>query len=111
MSYSEALKYAEEVESGIDRELARRDAEDARYERECEEAYEKLKEEAKAFFDSEECKIDEAHQKAFYKYLKKTLEYDDTLGYLSKGLDWIVSDFLEEYIEEICEMFKPISEK
>ena len=111
MSYSEALRYAEEVEAGIDRELARRDAEDARYERECEEAYEELRKEAKAFFDSEECKIDEAHQKAFYKYLKKTLEYDDTLGYLSKGLDWIVSDFLEEYIEEICEMFKPISEK
>ena len=65
MSYSEALKYAEEVEAGIDRELARRDAENARYERECEEAYEGIREETKAFFDSEECKIDEAHQKAF----------------------------------------------
>lgn len=31
MSYSEALKYAGEVEAGIDRELARRDAENARY--------------------------------------------------------------------------------
>ena len=74
--------------------------------RECEEAYEELREEAKAFFDSKECKIDEAHQKAFYKYLKKALEYDDTLGYLSRGLDWIVDDFLEEYIKEICKMFE-----
>ena len=111
MSYSEALKYAEEVEAGIDRELARRDAENERYERECEEAYEGIREEAKAFFDSEECKIDEVHKKAFYKYLRKALEYDDTLGYLSRGLDWIVSDFLEEYTEELCKMFKPISEE
>ena len=33
MSYSEALRYAEEVEAGIDRELARRDEEATRYER------------------------------------------------------------------------------
>lgn len=111
MSYSEALKYAEEVEAGIDRKLAEIEEANARYERECEEAYEEIREEAKAFFDSEECQLNEVHKQAFYKYLKKTLEYDDTLGYLSKGLDWIVSDFLEEYIEEICEMFKPISEK
>ena len=109
MSYSEALKYAEEVENGIERELARREEADARYEKECEEAYEELRKEAKAFFDSEECKIDEAHLKAFYKYLKKTLEYDDTLGYLSRGLDWIVGDFLEEYIEEIYKTFEPIN--
>ncbi len=109
MDYREMLKYSEEVENGIERELARREEADARYEKECEEAYEELRKEAKAFFDSEECKIDEAHQKAFYKYLKKTLEYDDTLGYLSRGLDWIVSDFLEEYIEEIYKTFEPIN--
>lgn len=109
MDYREMLKYSEEVENGIERELARREEADARYEKECEEAYEELRKEAKAFFDSEECKIDEAHQKAFYKYLKKTLEYDDTLGYLSRGLDWIVGDFLEEYIEEIYKTFEPIN--
>ena len=109
MDYREMLKYSEEVENGIERELARREEADARYEKECEEAYEELRKEAKAFFDSEECKIDEAHKKAFYKYLKKTLEYDDTLGYLSRGLDWIVSDFLEEYIEEIYKTFEPIN--
>lgn len=109
MDYREMLKYSEEVENGIERELARREEADARYEKECEEAYEELRKEAKAFFDSEECKIDEAHQKAFYKYLKKALEYDDTLGYLSRGLDWIVGDFLEEYIEEIYKTFEPIN--
>ena len=109
MSYSEALKYAGEVEAGIDRELARRDEEAARYERECEEAYEELRKDAKVFFDSEECKIDEAHKKAFYKYLRKAFDYDNTLEYLLRGLDWIVNDFLEEYTEEICKMFKPIS--
>ena len=111
MSYSEALRYAEEVEAGIDRELARRDEEDARYERECEEAYEELREEAKAFFNSPECRLNEVHKQAFYKYLRKTFDYDDTLGYLSRGLSYIVEDFLEEYTEEICEMFEPISEE
>ena len=109
MSYSEALKYAEEVEAGIDRELARRDTEDTIYERLCEETYEELREETKAFFESLECRLNEAHKQAFYKYLRKAFDYDDTLGYLSKGLDWIINDFLEEYTEEICKMFKPIS--
>lgn len=116
MSYSEALKYAEEVEAGIDRELARRDAEATRYEILCEETYKELREGAKAFFDSEECKIDEAHKQAFYKYLRKSFDYDNTLEYLLRGLDWIVDDFLEGYIEnfseedaeKICEMFDPI---
>ena len=108
MSYSEALRYAEEVEAGIDRELARREEENARYEILCEETYEELREEAKAFFDSEEYKIDEAHKKAFYKYLRKAFDYDNTLEYLLRGLDWIVDDFLKEYTEEICKMFEPI---
>lgn len=111
MSYSEALKYAEEVEAGIDRELARREVEDEIYESVCEETYEGLREEAKAFFDSEECRLNEAHKQAFYKYLRKTFDYDNTLEYLLRGLDWIVDDFLDEYIEEICKMFKPISKK
>ena len=111
MSYIEALKYAEEVEAGIDRELARRDAENERYVQECEEAYEELREEAKAFFDSEECQLNEVHKQAFYKYLRKAFDYDNTLEYLLMGLDWIVSDFLEEYTEEIRKMFEPIGEE
>ena len=106
MSYSEMLKYSEEVENGIERELARRDEEDARYERECEEAYEEIREEAKVFFDSPECRLNEVHKQAFYKYLRKAFDYDNTLEYLLKGLDWIVSDFLEEYTEEIRKMFE-----
>ena len=110
MSYSEALKYAEEVEAGIDRELARRDEEDARYERECEEAYEKLKEEAKVFFESLECRLNEVHKQAFLGYLRKYY-YNNDLEKLQRGLSYIVEDFLEEYTEEICKMFKPISEE
>ena len=108
MSYSEALKYAEEVEAGIDKELARRDAEDTIYERLCEETYEELREGAKAFFDSPECRLNEAHKQAFYKYSRKAFDYDNTLEYLLRGLDWIVDDFLEEYTEEIYKMFEPI---
>ncbi len=118
MSYSEALRYAEEVEAGIDRELARREEADARYERECEEAYEELREEVKEFFDSEECKIDEVHKQEFLEYLWKYY-YENELERLQRGLPYIVEEFLEEYTEdfteeyteEICKMFKPISEE
>lgn len=108
MSYSEALKYAEEVEAGIDRELARRDAENERYEQECEEAYEELREEAKAFFNSPECRLNEIHKQAFLEYLWEYY-YENELEELQRGLPYIVEDFLEEYTEEICKMFKPIS--
>ena len=108
MSYSEALRYAEEVENGIDRELARRDTEDTIYERLCEETYEELREETKAFFDSEECRLNEAHKQAFLGYLRKYY-YNNDLEKLQRGLSYIVEDFLEEYTEEICKMFKPIS--
>lgn len=108
MSYSEALKYAGEVEAGIDRELARRDEEATRYERECEEAYEELREEAKVFFESLECRLNEVHKQAFLGYLRKYY-YNNDLEKLQRGLSYIVEDFLEEYTEEICKMFKPIS--
>lgn len=108
MSYSEALKYAEEVEAGIDRELARREEADARYERECEEAYEELREEAKAFFNSPECRLNEVHKQAFLEYLWEYY-YENELEELQRGLPYIVEDFLKEYTEEICKMFKPIS--
>ena len=110
MSYSEALKYAGEVEAGIDRELARRDEEAARYERECEEAYEELKKEAKAFFESLECRLNEVHKQAFLGYLRRYY-YNNDLEKLQRGLSYIVEDFLEEYTEEIRKMFKPISEE
>lgn len=110
MSYSEALKYAEEVEAGIDRELARREVEDEIYESVCEETYEGLREEAKAFFDSEECRLNEVHKQAFLGYLRKYY-YNNDLEKLQRGLSYIVEDFLEEYTEEICKMFKPISEE
>lgn len=108
MSYSEMLKYSEEVENGIERELARRDAEDTIYERECEEAYEELREEAKVFFESLECRLNEVHKQAFLGYLRKYY-YNNDLEKLQRGLSYIVEDFLEEYTEEICKMFKPIS--
>lgn len=110
MSYSEALKYAGEVEAGIDRELARRDEEAARYERECEEAYEELRKEAKAFFESLECRLNEVHKQAFLGYLRRYY-YNNDLEKLQRGLSYIVEDFLEEYTEEIRKMFKPISEE
>ena len=110
MSYSEALKYAEEVEAGIDRELARREVEDEIYESVCEETYEGLREEAKAFFDSEECRLNEVHKQAFLGYLRKYY-YNNDLEKLQRGLSYIVEDFLEEYTEEIRKMFKPISEE
>lgn len=108
MSYSEMLKYSEEVENGIDRELARREEADARYEKECEEAYEELREEAKAFFESGECRLNELHKQAFLEYLWEYY-YENELEELQRGLPYIVEDFLEEYTEEICKMFKPIS--
>ena len=108
MSYSEALKYAGEVEAGIDRELARRDEEAARYERECEEAYEELRKEAKAFFESLECRLNEVHKQAFLEYLWEYY-YENELEKLQRGLPYIVEGFLEEYTGEICKMFKPIS--
>ncbi len=92
MSYSKALKYAEKVETGIDRELARRD------------------EEAKAFFNSPECRLNEVHKQAFLGYLRKYY-YNNDLEKLQRGLSYIVEDFLEEYTEEICKMFKPISKE
>ena len=110
MSYSEALKYAGEVEAGIDRKLVEIEEANARYERECEEAYEELREEAKVFFDSPECRLNETHKQAFLEYLWEYY-YENELENLQRGLPYIVEEFLEEYTEEIYEMFKPISEE
>lgn len=109
MSYSEALKYAEEVEAGIDRKLAEIEEANARYERECEETYEEIREEAKAFFNSPECRLNEIHKQAFLEYLWEYY-YENELEELQRGLPYIVEDFLEEYTEDIFKMFAPLRE-
>jgi len=92
MSYSEALKYASEVERGWDRRLYESDMENAEYEEQCDYRYNQLYKELKS-------RKAELTEEDFTELEYKMLE--DYLRDYTLAPDTELQEVIEAFIEEI----------
>lgn len=95
MSYNEALKYASDVEKGIDRELYRRELEQQQYEEEMEELKEEILDSFHSFKERNYNKLSESEWDELEEYIEDYIVEEDTTfdSVLEQYYDYITDKF------------------
>ena len=95
MSYSEAMKYANEVERGVEMEIYRREMEQQQYEEEIEELKEEILDSFHSFKERNYNKLSESEWDELEEYIEDYIVEEDTT----------FDNVLEQYYDYITDKF------
>lgn len=95
MSYSEAMKYATEVEKGVEMEIYRREMEQQQYEEEMEELKEEIMDSFHSFKEKNYNKLNESEWDELEEYIEDYIVEEDTT----------FDNVLEQYYDYITDKF------
>ena len=95
MSYSEAMKYATEVEKGVEMEIYRREMEQQKYEEEMEELKEEILSSFHSFKERNYNKLSESEWDELEEYIEDYIVEEDTTfdSVLEQYYDYITDKF------------------
>lgn len=95
MSYSEAMKYANEVERGVEMEIYRREMEQQQYEEEMEELKEEILDSFHSFKERNYNKLSESEWDGLEEYIEDYIVEEDST----------FDNILEQYYDYITDKF------
>mgnify|MGYP003616002405 CR=1 FL=1 len=95
MSYSEAMRYATEVEKGVEMEIYRREMEQQQYEEEMEELKEEIMDSFHSFKEKNYNKLNESEWDELEEYIEDYIVEEDTT----------FDNVLEQYYDYITDKF------
>ena len=95
MSYSEAMRYATEVEKGVEMEIYRREMEQQQYEEEMEELKEEIMDSFHSFKEKNYNKLNESEWDELEEYIEDYIVEEDTTfdSVLEQYYDYITDKY------------------